>query len=95
MGELETEADWTRAETAAFLRDLADQLDGDGAVGLELGARRVTFDPTDPVTVKLEGEPDWTAGDVEAKRSIEIELVWRRAARSAEEARLDVESTGA
>jgi amphi-Trp domain-containing protein len=92
MGELETEAEQTRAEVAAYLRDLADQLDGDGDVTLELGGRRVRVDPADPVTFKLEGESDWSPGDTEAKQSIEFELVWRRDARTAEEGALDVTS---
>ena len=36
MGELETEEQKTRAEVASYLRQLADQLDGDDAVTLEL-----------------------------------------------------------
>jgi amphi-Trp domain-containing protein len=89
MSELEAQERRTRAEVAASLRDLADQLDEDGPVTLELGGQRVTLDPVDPITFKLEGESDWSTGETEAKRSIEIELVWRRAA---ENAALDVES---
>lgn len=60
---------------------------------LELGDQRVTLDPTEPVTLKLEGESDWTEGDTEAKQSIEFELVWWRAAQTADEGRLDIEET--
>lgn len=91
MGELETEAEMTRTEIASYLRELADQLDGDGAVTLELGGQQVSLTPTDPVTLKLEGESDWSAGDTEAKQSIEFELVWRRAAETADEGRLNVD----
>lgn len=90
MGELETEEQKTRTEIAAYLRDLAEQLDAGGDVALELGGKQVTMNPTDPVTFKLEGESDWSEGDTEAKQSIEFELVWRRAARTADEGRLDV-----
>ncbi|MFC6954321.1 amphi-Trp domain-containing protein [Halorubellus litoreus] len=90
MGELETEEQKTRAEVASSLRDLAEQLDGDGGVTLDLGGTTVQFRPTDPVTFKLEGESDWSQGDTEAKQSIELELVWWRAAASAEEGALDV-----
>lgn len=93
MGELETEAQRTRTEIASYLRDLADQLDGGGEVTLELGGSKVTLNPTDPVTMKLEGESDWTEGDVEAKQSIELELVWWRDAQTAEEGALDVSDT--
>ena len=92
MGELETEASRTRSEIAAQFREFADQLDGGGTVTLELGERRVTFEPTEPITFKLEGESDWSAGDTAAKQSIEFELVWRRAAETAAEGTLDVET---
>ena len=62
MGELETEAEKTRSEIASYLRELAEQLDGEGAVTLELGGKQVQLDPTDPVTFKLEGESDWSEG---------------------------------
>jgi amphi-Trp domain-containing protein len=90
MGELETEAEQTRAEIASYLRDLADQLDGGGDITLELGGQQVLLNPTEPVTFKLEGESDWSEGDTEAKQSIEFELVWWREARTAEEGTLDI-----
>ena len=92
MGELETEEERTRAEVASYLRDLADQLDGDGTVSIDLGDQQVTFEPVDPITFKLEGESDWSDGDTEAKQSIEFELVWRKAAKTAEEGQLNVVS---
>jgi amphi-Trp domain-containing protein len=94
MGELETEAEKTRAEIATYLRELADQLDGDGDVTLELGGQQVRLNPTNPVTFKLEGESDWSEGDTEAKQSIEFELVWRREAQTAAEGALDVSPEG-
>ena len=93
MGELETEEQRTRGEIAAYLRDLADQLDADGSVALELGGREVRLDPTEPVTFKLEGESDWSEGDAEAKQSIEFELVWWREAQSPEDGTLTVTDT--
>jgi len=94
MGELETEGEKTRSEIASYLRDLAEQLDGDGPVSLELGGQQVRVQPTNPVTFKLEGESDWTEGDVEAKQSIEFELVWRREAHTAAEGELDISTGG-
>ena len=91
MGELETEERKTRAEIATYLRNLADQLDSDGDVVLNLGGTTVRLDPTDPVTFKLEGESDWSQGDTEAKQSIEFELVWWRDASTAEEGTLDIQ----
>ena len=93
MGELETEEQKTRTEVASYLRQLADQLDGDDAVTLELGNQRVNLDPVDPITFKLEGESDWAEGDTEAKQSIEFELVWWREAQTAEEGGLNIEQT--
>ena len=94
MGELETEAQRTRSEIAADLREMADQLDDGGDVTLDLGGKQVRLDPTEPVTFKLEGESDWSQGDTEAKQSIEFELVWWRDAETAEEGRLDVSDAG-
>ncbi len=93
MGELETEERRTRAEVATYLHRLADQLEEDDPVTLELGGRRVTLDPVDPITFKLEGESDWAEGDSEAKQSIEFELVWWRDATTAEEGTLDVQGS--
>ena len=94
MGELETEAEKTRSEIASYLRELAEQLDGEGAVTLELGGQQVQLDPTNPVTFKLEGESDWSEGDTEAKQSIEFELVWWCEAQTAEEGALDITTEG-
>jgi hypothetical protein len=94
MGELETEAEKTRSEIASYLRELAEQLDGEGVVTLELGGKQVQLDPTDPVTFKLEGESDWSEGDTEAKQSIEFELVWWCEAQTAEEGALDITTEG-
>jgi amphi-Trp domain-containing protein len=93
LGELETEEQRTRTEVATYLRGLADRLDEDGPVTLELGNQRVTLDPTEPITFKLDGEPDWTEGDTEAKQSVEFELACWREARTADEGRLDIDGT--
>jgi len=85
MGELETEAEKTRSESASSLRELAEQLDGDDAVTLELGGQQVQLDPTNPVTFKLEDESGWSEGETETKQSIEFELVWWRETQTAEE----------
>lgn len=90
MGELEAEARKTRSEIAAYLRELAEELDGDGPVSLTLGDHAVRLTPTGPITFKLEGESDWQVGEPEAKQSIEFELVWRRAVEGPEEGTLDV-----
>jgi len=91
MGELETEEQKTRAEIASYLRNLADQLDSDEDVTLNLGRSTVQLAPTNPITFKLEGESDWSQGDTEAKQSIEFELVWWRDAVTAEEGSLNVQ----
>lgn len=90
MGELETEAQRTCAEVATALREMADQLDAEGPLTVAVGDKEVTMEPVEPVTFKLEGESDWSEGDTEAKQSIEVELVWRREARTAAEGELQV-----
>ncbi|WP_254531397.1 amphi-Trp domain-containing protein [Natrinema gelatinilyticum] len=90
MGELETEAQRSRSGIADSFRELADQLEADGDVTLELEGKTVRLDPAEPITFKLEGESDWSEGDTAAKQSIEFELVWWRTAETAEEGALDV-----
>jgi len=90
MGELETEAQTTRSGVAAQLREVADQLDSDGDVTLELGGTTVVMTPSESITFKLEGESDWSEGDTEAKQSMEFELVWWREAQTADDAALDI-----
>ena len=90
MGELETEVQTTRSEVADQLREVAAQLDGDGDVTLGLGGSTVVVTPSEPITFKLEGESDWSAGDTDAKQSIEFELVWWREAQTADDAALDI-----
>jgi len=94
MGELETEAEKTRSESASSLRELAEQLDGDDAVTLELGGQQVQLGPTNPVTFKLEGESGWSEGETETKQSIEFELVWWRETQTAEEGAVEITTEG-
>ena len=83
MDEFATEAQRTRTEIARELRDLADQLEVGEQLQFDVGTTSVQLTPTDPITYKLAGEVDWTAGDTDANQRIEIELVWRRAAQTA------------
>lgn len=91
MAELETQAEQSRKQIAVYLRDLADQLETEGEVCLDLGGQDLVLNPTDPVTFKVEGESDWTEGDQEAKQSVELELVWWQEVTSPEEGRLTLE----
>jgi len=80
MNELETESQTTRAEAATYLRELADQLDAGGSVGLDFGGQQATMGPTEPITLKLEAESDRSTDTAEAKERIEVELIWWRGA---------------
>lgn len=44
------ETEWSRAETAAFLRSLADQLDGDGEFRVKVGNKNVSLSPPERIT---------------------------------------------
>lgn len=74
MPEIETQAVQSRTEVAEYLRTLAEQLEGDDEVHLELGGQSVTVHPTEPLVLKLEGE--WDPTGEAGTESIEIELVW-------------------
>lgn len=87
MTEYETERQATANEAAAELRRLADELE-EGTLALDTDGPTVTLEPVEPITLKREAESDWSEGDTEAKQSVELELVWRRPATTAEEAAL-------
>jgi amphi-Trp domain-containing protein len=91
MTETETEEQRTRREVATYLRDVADQFDGEEPLTLELGGESVTLDLSDPITFKLEGESD-TSGE-QAKQSIEMELVWWEEPETAESVGSESEPT--
>lgn len=61
----------SRAEVAAQLRALADAIEGDEAVEMELNGMEVEFDLPEPVTCTLELELD-SEGECE----LEIEISW-------------------
>lgn len=72
-----------------LLRELADQLDGDGPVRVALGGESAMLNPVDPITFELDGEPDREEGKTEAKRSVEYEPVRWRTAKTAEDVDLE------
>jgi amphi-Trp domain-containing protein len=71
----ESESDETVADVAAYLRAVADALDGDGSVTLRAGDREVVLTVPERVTfeVKAEREPSTTGPD---ETSLEVELEW-------------------
>lgn len=93
MEELETQEPKTRAEVATSLRELADQLDEGGTVTLEFGTQRVTLDPADPITFKLETESERAETGTGTKRSVEIEMVWGQEPSTAEEGGANTEGS--
>ncbi len=70
MTDIEAQQRKTLPEVAAFLRTLADELDGAGAVTLRLDDRRVSVDPDETVRFEVEIEGDDGTG------SFEVELEW-------------------
>lgn len=78
MRELETREQRTRTEVAASLRELADQLDGGGAVTLEFGAQSVTFEPAETIAYALETESEAAETGTGTEQSIEVEMRWEQ-----------------
>jgi amphi-Trp domain-containing protein len=70
-----TETTQSRADVAAYLRTIADRLDGDGEVTLSAGEQSQTLSvPARPVfEVKVEREQSKSGP---AELSIELELEW-------------------
>lgn len=72
----ETETRQTRAEVAAYLRQVADKLDAGDPVTLAAGEQSTTLDvPTRP-TFEVKVERETSTGGGEAELSIEFELEW-------------------
>ena len=71
----ESESDRSRAEIAAYLRTVADKLDGGEAMTLTAGSESGTLTPPERPTfeVKAERETSTTGPD---ELSVEFELEW-------------------
>lgn len=71
----ESESDRSRAEIAAYLRTVADKLDGGEAITLTAGAESVTLRPPERPTFEVKAERETsTSGPDEL--SVEFELEW-------------------
>jgi len=71
----ETERMQSRADVAAYLRTVADKLDGDDAITLEAGSQSTTVDPPAQVEFEVKVEREGPAGKP-GELSIEFELEW-------------------
>lgn len=65
-----------RAEIAAYLRAVADKLDGGGSITLSAGERSVTVDPPARPTFEVKVERETPRDADEGELSIELELEW-------------------
>lgn len=67
----------SRADVARYLRSLAEQLEGDGAINFASGAQQTSVEVPDRVSFEVEVERDTpTAGGQPPTMSIEVELEW-------------------
>jgi amphi-Trp domain-containing protein len=72
----ETEAKQTRAEIAAYLRQVADKLDAGDPVTLAAGEQSTTLEVPDRPTFEVKVERETSTGGGNAELSIEFELEW-------------------
>jgi amphi-Trp domain-containing protein len=71
----ESESPRSRAEIAAYFRQIADSLEGGGAITLSAGDQSVTMDPPDRPTFEVKAEREGPAGGA-GELSVEFELEW-------------------
>jgi len=67
----------TRAQAAAFLRQLADKLDGGGDLTLSGGQGDVALAVPERLVLEVKAEEESKPGFDAHKRSLEIELEWK------------------
>ncbi len=70
---IKSEEKMSRADTAAFLRQLADKLDS-GAVTLKQGMEEVVLEIPAQITLEIKAEDE--AKRKGTKRSLEVEIEW-------------------
>ncbi|MFC7176957.1 amphi-Trp domain-containing protein [Halosegnis marinus] len=71
----ESESMRSRAEVAAYLRRVADKLDGGEPLTLSAGSQSVTMDPPERVEFEVKAEREGPA-DAAGELSVEFELEW-------------------
>jgi len=70
-----SEANHSRSEVAAYLRQVADSIDGGSAITLKAGGESVTMDPPETVEFEVKAEREGPA-DASGELSVEFELEW-------------------
>ena len=80
-----------RPEIAAYLRAVADKLDGGGPITLSAGEQSVTVDPPSRPTFEVKVERETSRGGGAGELSIELELEWDEDAEGAGDASLSIE----
>lgn len=76
MNELQHERERTRAEVAAFFRQLADGFQQHGKVTFVSAQERSTIEPPDRLHVRMQTKADCTWIQSEDGRSIVLEVGW-------------------
>jgi len=80
----ETESRMDRADVAAILRDVADELDGGDPVTLSAGNDTITLDPPASPTFEVKAERETSHGASQGELSVEFELEWDEAEEDAD-----------
>ena len=70
-----SEANHSRSEVAAYLRQVADSIDGGDSITLKAGGESVTMDPPETVEFEVKAEREGPA-DGDGELSVEFELEW-------------------
>ena len=86
----ESESKQTRSDIATYLRQIADNLDGDEEITLQAGSESVTVDPPAQPTFEVKVEREGPEGGP-YERSIELELEWDENSEGGESGDLAIE----
>ncbi|AAG19739.1 amphi-Trp domain-containing protein [Halobacterium salinarum] len=80
----ESESTQSRADVAAYLRTVADNLQNNDTITLSAGGDTETVDPPASVDFEVKAERETTGGSGPDELSIEFELEWDDADHSAD-----------
>ena len=80
-----------RGEIAAYLRAVADKLDGGEPITLAAGDRSITVEPPARPTFEVKVERETSSGGGPGELSIELELEWNEDAEGAADGDLSIE----
>jgi len=72
--EFKQEFRLTRSEAAAFLRELAEEIEAGGNVGAEYGSWSISMQPAEPICLEVEYEEDELEIEIKFKETPQMQV---------------------